>query len=146
MGGCLTGTALNSSSWPFGETNIIESSRQRHLNIKLLLSERTCGNKRRKMSFYNLRRRWNLSINVRFSFHVSIFCTFFVLAGPHFPMSHFLIIVNDSVSCRFQCIRNLQNISSHCGTMTRVNEMQCFKESFSAIIIVTIPMMMIMIV
>ena len=49
------------------------------------------------MSFYNLRRRWNLSINVRFSFHVSFFCTFFVLAGPQFPMSHFLIIVNDSV-------------------------------------------------
>jgi len=66
------------------------------------------------------------------------FLLFVMLAGPHFAISHFLIVVNDSVSCRFQRIRNFHKISSHCGTMTWVNNMQCFKERFSAIIIVII--------
>ena len=45
------------SSWTyFGEaSSILQSSKQGHLNIQLLLSERTCGNKRRKRPGYNLR-------------------------------------------------------------------------------------------
>ena len=47
--------------------SILQSSRQRRLNTYILLSdrERTWSNKRRKMPCYNLRRRWNFSINVR---------------------------------------------------------------------------------
>ena len=69
-----------------------------------------------------------------------------MLAGPYFAMTHFLIITNDSVSCWLQRIRNFHKISSsHRGTMTWVNYMQCFKERFIAITIVTIMMMMVMI-
>ena len=69
-----------------------------------------------------------------------------MLAGPHFLMSHFLIIINDSaVSCRFKRIQNFCKISNiHCGKMTWANDMQYFKESFSAIIIAIITMMMMM--
>ena len=39
-------------------------------------------------------------------------CFFFLLVmlagGPHLPMSHFLIFMNDSVSCQFQRIRPLK--------------------------------------
>ena len=68
-----------------------------------------------------------------------------MLAGPHVLTSHLLIIINDSaVSCRFKRIQNFYKISNiHCGTMTWANDMQYFKEIFSAIIIVIIMMMMI---
>ena len=73
----------------------------------------------------------------------AFFKLFVMVAGLHFPMSHFLIIVNDSVSCRFQRIRNVHNVSNQCGTMTWANDMQFFKESFSAIRITTMMMTMI---
>ena len=67
-----------------------------------------------------------------------------MLAGPHFLMSHFLIIINDcAVSCRFKRIQSFHKISNiHCGTMTWANDMQYLKESFSAIIILIISVMM----
>ena len=72
------------------------------------------------MPFYNLRRRWKLSINVRdgdfllvslylrFAFRVCFFFLVMLAGGPHFPTSHFLIFMNDSVSCQFQRIRPLK--------------------------------------
>ena len=65
------------------------------------------------MPGYSLLRRWNLSLNVRdcdfflVSLYLRFACLHFfklfvMLAGLHFPMSHFLIIVNDSVSGRPQ--------------------------------------------
>ena len=68
--------------------------------------KRTYGSKRSKMPCYNLHRRWNLSVNVRdwdlllaslylrFAFRVFIILLFVILAGLHFAMSHFLIIMN----------------------------------------------------
>ena len=54
------------------------------------------------------------------------------------------IFMSDSVSCRFQGIRNFLKISGRCGTITWwPNDMQCLKERFSAIIVT---MMIIMIV
>ena len=48
----------------FCETSsILQSSRQRHLNI--YLERKQLWQKRPKMLCYNLHRRWNLSINVR---------------------------------------------------------------------------------
>ena len=48
-----------------------------------------------------------------------------ILAGPHFEMSHFLIIMN---LFRFMLAlahsKFPQNFSSHCGTMTWANDMQ----------------------
>ena len=44
-------------------SSILQSSRQRHLNIQL--EREQLWQQRRKMPCYNLHRRWNLSINVR---------------------------------------------------------------------------------
>ena len=101
--------------------------------------ENNCDNKRRKMPCYNLHRRWNLSINVRDRdlllvslylrfqlFRICIFLLFVILAGPHFAMSHLLIIMNlfCLISCQFQRIRNFHKIGSHFGTMTWADDMQ----------------------
>ena len=66
-------------------------------------------------------------IDLRFPFSFFFFGIFVLLFGPHVPMSHFLIIMNDSVSCRFQRIRNFHKISSLCGTMMRANDMPYLK-------------------
>ena len=49
---------------------------------------------------------------------------FVILAGPHFAMSHFLIIVN--LFCFMSVLGNskFHKISSHCGTTTWANDMQ----------------------
>ena len=82
MGECLAGTALYRSWIVYHHIimHIFNLAKQvayfkalgRDTSI-FSQRERTCGNKRRKMSFYNLNRRWNLSINVRDrSFVISI--------------------------------------------------------------------------
>lgn len=70
-----------------------------------------------------------------------------MLPGPYFVMLHFLIILNNAVSCRFQRIRNFHNI--HYWWSSWHNDVICnvlIKELFSVKIIVTIMMMMTMIV
>ena len=118
-------------------SSILQSSRQRHLNIQL--ERKQLWQQRRKMPCYNLHRRWNLSINVRDRdlllvslylrfqfFRICIFLLFVILAGPHFAMSHLLIIMNlfCLISCQFQRIRNFHKIGSHFGTMTWADDMQ----------------------
>ena len=55
-------------------------------------------------------------------------------------------IMNDAVSCRFQRIRNFHNIHWVVVIVAQWRDIQCFKELFSAKILVTIMMMMTMIV
>ena len=111
MGECLNGTALYRSWMVFHHRHILAKKVTYFKALSKdtsIFSERKrrCGNKRRKMLCYNLLRRWNLSINVRawdlllvsfylrFAFRVWIFLLLVILAGPHFAMSHFLIIIN----------------------------------------------------
>ena len=137
MGECLNGTAL-----VYHHRHILAKQVTYFKALSKdtsIFSERkrTCGSKRRKMLSYNLHRRWNLSISVRawdlllvslylrFAFRVWIFLLLVILAGPHFAMSHFLIIMN---LFRFMLAlahsKFPQNFSSHCGTMTWANDMQ----------------------